>query len=119
MEKKMRMLLSLVLLGVMATHNLLYGESHEPVVVKPFDLSYEDFEQYPSVIETILNTGGDVLVMFVIDEHGLVVDPEIINSFDIFIDKVVIDKVKQIKFKPALQNGRPIKVRYSLPILFK
>ena len=57
--------------------------------------------------------------MFVINEHGVVVEPEIINSFDVFLNEVIIDKVKQIEFQPALQNGRPIRVKYSLPILFK
>ena len=115
----MRMLLSLILLGVLTTNNSLSAECHEPVVIKPFDLSYDDFEQHPSALEHILRTGGDVLVMFVIDEQGVVVDPKIIDSFDVFLNQVIIDKVKQIQFKPAVQNGRPIKVKYSLPILFK
>ncbi len=115
----MRMLLSLILLGVLTTYNSLSAECHEPVVIKPFDLSYDDFEQHPSALERILRTGGDVLVMFVIDEQGVVVDPKIIDSFDVFLNEVIIDKVKQIQFQPALQNGRPIRVKYSLPILFK
>ena len=104
---------------MLTTHNSLSAESHEPVVIKPFDLSYDDFEQYPSALERILSTGGDVLVMFVIDEQGIVIEPKIIDSFDVFLNEVIIDKVKQIQFRPAVQNGRPIKVRYSLPILFK
>ena len=35
------------------------------------------------------------------------------------VNVLFLNNLKQIKFKPALQNGRPIKVRYSLPILFK
>ena len=115
----MRMLLSLILLGVLTTYNSLSAESHEPVVIKPFDLSYDDFDHYPSVLKRILSTGGDVLVMFIIDEQGIVIEPEIIDSFDVFLNEVIIDKVKQIQFQPAVQNGRPIKVKYSLPILFK
>ena len=115
----MRILLSLMFLGMLTINNPLLAECNEPVVIKPFDLSYDDFEKYPSALERILRTGGDVLVMFVINEHGVVVEPEIINSFDVFLNEVIIDKVKQIQFQPALQNGRPIRVKYSLPILFK
>ena len=34
-------------------------------------------------------------------------------------NKTIIDKVMAIKFSPALQNGRPVRVKYKLPILFK
>ena len=66
-----------------------------------------------------LNLRGSVLVQFTIDRHGKVVKPEIVNTFTDILDDVVIDKVMSLKFEPALQNGIPIEVRYSLPILFK
>ena len=66
-----------------------------------------------------LDLRGSILVHFTIDKYGKVVKPEIVNSFTNLVDNVVIDKVMSLKFEPALQNGIPIEVRYSLPILFK
>ena len=35
------------------------------------------------------------------------------------LNEVVLDKVRQTKYEPALQNGRAVRVKYQLPILFK
>ena len=50
---------------------------------------------------------------------GKVINPEIIVTFNIDLNETIIDRVMAIEFKPALQNGRPVRVRYKLPILFK
>ena len=86
----------------------------EPNPIVPFQLSYEDIP----MIEK-LDLRGSVLIQFTIDEHGKVIKPEIVDSFTKMLDNVVIEKVMSLKFEPALQNGVPVKVRYSLPILFK
>ena len=102
-------------MGVLASHNSLSGESQLPQVKKPFHLSYEDFDSKVRQNELI----GDVIVRFIIDENGKVIQPEIIDTFNLVLNDVIIDKVKQMKFSPPLQNGRPVRVRYKLPIVFK
>lgn len=109
-------LISLMLTGALIAQNkgARPKDSTEPKPIIPFHLSYEDVP----MIEK-LNLRGSVLVQFTIDRHGKVVKPEIVNTFTDILDDVVIDKVMSLKFEPALQNGIPIEVRYSLPILFK
>ena len=102
-------------MGVLASQNSLSGESQLPQVKKPFHLSYEDFDSKVRQNELI----GDVIVRFIIDENGKVIQPEIIDTFNLVLNDVIIDKVKQMKFSPPLQNGIPVKVRYKLPIVFK
>ena len=103
-------------MGVLASQNSLSGESQLPQVKKPFHLSYEDFD---SKVHQQTELIGDVTVRFIIDEHGKVIQPEIIDTFNLVLNDVIIDKVKQMKFSPPLQNGRPVRVRYKLPITFK
>ena len=86
----------------------------EPKPIVPFQLSYEDIPMIKR-----LDLRGSVLIQFTIDEHGKVIKPEIVDSFTNILDNVVIEKVMSLKFEPALQNGVPVQVRYSLPILFK
>ena len=59
------------------------------------------------------------IVEFEINESGQVENPVIRKSFEFSINNTIIDKVMMLKFKPALQNGRPVRVRYKVPILFK
>jgi len=50
---------------------------------------------------------------------GNVIDPHIVDTFNIDLNAVVLDKVRQMKYHPATQNGVAVKVGYSLPIVFK
>jgi len=106
----MRALLCLLLMGSLVAKN----KTQHPKQKSTFQLYYEDFNTYDTT-----EWKGEVIVSFVIDEMGKVINPEIIDTFNIELNETIIDKVMAIKFKPAIQNGRPVRVRYKLPILFK
>ena len=84
-----------------------------PKEIVPFELYSHELPAINYVYE------GKVLVSFIIDEEGNVSQAEIIDSFDVGLNDVVLDKVRQTKYEPATQNGRAVKVKYQLPILFK
>ena len=110
----MRVIMSLLLMGSLIAQDLPTGKSRHPKVKKPFNLSYIDIEH----IDTT-SFVGNVLVEFTVDKQGKVTEPNIVDTFNIKLNETIIDKVMCLEFKPALQNGRPVKVRYKLPILFK
>ncbi len=62
---------------------------------------------------------GRVYVEFVVDEHGNVVNPHVVRGIGGGCDEAAIEAVKKAHFIPGMQRGRPVKVRYSLPIVFK
>ena len=84
-----------------------------PQPIKPFELYESD------IPKTIINPVGKIEVQFDINESGEVENPIVLDSFNVELNEVVIDKVKQSKYKPARQNGRPVKVKFKLPIVFK
>ena len=97
----------------------LFGQepliSTQPKAKIPFELTYYDIRERIH----INYVGGKVDVEFTIDENGDVINPVILDTFDIFLNDVVLDKVRQSKYYPATQNGIPIRVKYKLPIVFK
>jgi len=110
----MRTIIFLILVGFLAAHNSK-GESQLPQQKKQFNLSYYDIRQ--DILEKA--PSGEIVVEFEISEEGKVENPVIRDTFDIRLSDTIIDKVLMLDFKPALQNGRPVRVRYKLPILFK
>jgi len=62
---------------------------------------------------------GKVVVSFFVDEDGEVSNPQIVDTFNTKLNHAIIDRVMAIEFEPAIQNGRPVRVRYQLPIVFK
>ena len=87
-------------------------QSH-PIAIKPFELYSYDLP--PSISNPI----GTMEVEFDINENGEVENAIVLDTFNVELNKIVIDKVKQSKYKPARQNGRPVKVKFKLPIVFK
>jgi len=85
-----------------------------PQPIIPFELSYYDIRQH---IHRTKNQR--IIVEFTIDTSGNVIDPIIQDTFDISLNSVVLDKVRQTKYSPALQNGIAVPIRYTLPIVFK
>ena len=110
----MKRLICLILMGVLTAQNSSFGESQFPKMTSPFEIDYLDLP-HPDTS----TYRGKILVKFVVDERGKVINPEIIDTFDIELNDAIIDRVMAIKFNPAKQNGRPVRVHYNLPILFK
>ena len=89
--------------------------SKPPVAKKQFELTYYDIRQD---IQRVLPE-RTLIVDFDITEDGSVENARIVDDVNIDLSETVINKVMALKFKPATQNGRPVRVRYKLPIVFK
>tara|TARA_A100001391_G_scaffold163918_1_gene123571 strand:- start:120 stop:449 length:330 start_codon:yes stop_codon:yes gene_type:complete len=97
--------------------SFLLAESRYPVPIIPFQLTYDEI--YPHTPTNYLPQGL-VIVEFTINSEGHVIDPIIEkNKFDFKVNNIILDKIKETKYTPATQNGRPIEVRYTFPIQFK
>jgi TonB family protein len=57
--------------------------------------------------------------MPVTDENGKVIHAKVLNGIGGGCDEVALDAIKQTKFNPGIQNGKPIKVQVTIPIWFK
>lgn len=74
---------------------------------------------YPAIaIETY--TQGRVVCQFVVNRDGSIVDVEIYRSVDPSLDKEAMRVIKLMpKWQPGIQNGKPVRVKYYLPVNFK
>jgi len=61
---------------------------------------------------------GRVIVEFIIDKEGNVNNPKIIRGIGGGCDEVALSAVQKVKFKPGMQRGKPVLVRYSMRINF-
>ena len=63
---------------------------------------------------------GRVLVSFVVNKDGSIVDPEVIKSVDAALDKEAMRVIKAMpKWNPGKQRGKPVRVKYTVPVLFR
>lgn len=73
---------------------------------------------YPEIAR-IAGIEGRVIVKFIIDEKGNVVNPQVIRGIGGGCDEEAINAVNKVKFTPGMQRGNPVKVSYTLPVVFK
>ena len=63
---------------------------------------------------------GRVIVTFVVDKKGRVVNPMVERSVHPLLDAEALRVIKRMpKWKPGRVNGEPVNVKYRLPITFK
>lgn len=62
---------------------------------------------------------GRVYIQFIVNEQGNVENPQVIRGIGGGADEEALRVVRQAKFRPGMQRGRPVRVQYSLPIFFR
>ncbi len=62
---------------------------------------------------------GKVIVLAIINENGDVISASIAKSLLPSLDEIALNAVKDTKFIPGKQRGKPVKVQVAIPITFK
>jgi TonB family protein len=73
---------------------------------------------YPEIAKQT-GTEGKVIILAFIDESGTVAHAKVLNGIGAGCDKAALNAVKQTRFKPGRQDGKPVKVQVTIPIMFK
>ena len=63
---------------------------------------------------------GRVIIQFVVNADGSIVDPVVVRGVDPYLDKEALRVIKLMpKWKPGKQRGKAVRVRYTQPVLFR
>lgn len=63
---------------------------------------------------------GRVLLRFMVDKTGSISDITVLNSLDPYCDREAIRVIKSMpRWNPGIQDGKPVSVSYTLPIVFR
>lgn len=62
---------------------------------------------------------GQVIVQFVVNENGEVVNPTVVRGVHKMLNEAAIEAVRAQKFEPGRQRGEPVRVKMSLPVAFE
>jgi len=75
--------------------------------------------KYPEIARKA-GVEGTVFVQILVDTKGNVVKTDIVKSLgNNGCDEAAIAAIKKVKWKPAMQRDRPVKVQISIPVRFK
>ncbi|MBR4811141.1 MAG: energy transducer TonB [Bacteroidaceae bacterium] len=75
--------------------------------------------KYPAICREN-NIQGRVIVSFVVNKDGGIVDPEVIKGVNPSLDKEALRVISTMpKWKPGYQRGKPVRVKYTVPVNFR
>ena len=75
--------------------------------------------KYPTIAQEN-GVQGRVIVQFVVNSDGTIVDPVVMRSVDPYLDKEALRVIKMMpKWKPGKQRGKAVRVKYTVPVTFK
>lgn len=72
---------------------------------------------YPDIAKRA-GVQGRVYIKAFVDENGDVKKTEVLKGIGAGCDEAAVEAVKNTKFKPGKQRGKPVKVQVSIPIKF-
>lgn len=63
---------------------------------------------------------GRVVIQFIVDTEGNIIEPKVIQSVDPLLDAEAIRLIAIMpKWEPGMQRGRVVNVKYTVPIVFR
>lgn len=75
--------------------------------------------KYPTIAQEN-QIQGKVVIEFVVNKDGSIVDPKVIKSLDASCDKEAMRVIKAMpKWTPGKQRGKPVRVKYTVPVSFR
>lgn len=72
---------------------------------------------YPAELKS-LGVTGEVVVEFVVDEAGRVLDPQVVHSTNAGFEEATLRAVARWRFEPGKKDGRPVRFRMAVPVEF-
>ena len=128
----------MILLSMMAVLGLLTANAQKTVVSQSNQSVYDQVEQMPefpggmpAMIEYLQtnikypkdaikqNVGGRVMVMFVVETDGSLSNVRVARKVFPSLDSEAVRVVKAMpKWKPGKEKGRPVRVNFTLPVVF-
>ena len=75
--------------------------------------------KYPTISQEN-GVQGRVIVQFVVNSDGTIVDPVVVRGVDPYLDKEALRVIKTMpKWKPGKQRGKAVRVKFTVPVMFK
>ena len=72
--------------------------------------------KYPAICREN-NIQGRVIVSFIVNKDGAIVEPEVIKGVNPSLDKEALRVISGMpKWKPGSQRGKPVRVKYTVPV---
>lgn len=128
----------MILLSMMAVLGLMTANAQKTVVSQSNQNVFDQVEEMPefpggmpALIEFLQtnikypkdaikqDVGGRVMVMFVVETDGSISNVRVARKVFPSLDKEAVRVVKAMpKWKPGKEKGRPVRVNFTLPVVF-
>lgn len=100
-----------------ASDEIFIAVEESPTLIGGQQAIYDEL-RYP-IAARQAGVQGRVIVQFVVDENGNVINPQVLRSPHSLLSEEALRVIQLAKFTPGRQRNRPVKVQMALPITFR
>ncbi len=111
-------LLFMPVVAIFALSAVLLLTAQEPKPKTPPKVLYQVEPQYTEEARAA-KVSGSVLLKLVVDENGDAQDIQVARSVDEGLDQKAIEAVRQWRFAPATENGKPVAAAANIEVNFR
>ena len=91
-----------------------------PSIAETLTIVDDDADVEETTIAQENGTQGRVTVQFVVNRDGSIVDAKVLRGVDPYLDKEAIRVISSMpKWKPGMQRGKAVRVKYTVPVMFR
>ena len=102
------------------TTTIINEDNQARVEVKYVPVQVVEEEPEEQTIAQENGTQGRVIVQFVVNKDGSIVDAKVVRSVDPYLDKEALRVINTMpKWKPGMQRGKPVRVKFTVPVMFR
>lgn len=98
------------------TEEIHFGVEIEPVLIGGIE-GLQRRVTYPEAARRV-GQEGTVYVGFVVERDGSVTDVTVLRSPGTLLSEAAVEAVRASRFEPGIQQGRAVRVRYTVPVRF-
>jgi periplasmic protein TonB len=88
------------------------GSVHAPLLIHEVDPQFSEEARKAKF-------SGNVLVSLIVDEQGNPSHVRVARGVGMGLDEKALEAVREYRFKPAMQNGKPVKVEMNVEVNFQ
>lgn len=99
------------------SNEIFVAVEEKPELIGGTAFLYKQIE-YPTLARQA-GVQGRVIVQFVVNKEGEVVDPKVLQSPHPLLSEEALRVIQLAKFKPGRQRSRPVNVQMAIPITFR
>ena len=120
----MKLLFILIIFGCFACTPAKEDMTSPPTIIRPEELIRHDglvsgWSDLADTVSPNVNVTGTIWIQATISAEGELIEAKVIDGIAPLVNESALRTIRRLKFRPAIQNGKPIKGNLKIGVIYQ